>query len=92
MKKPDFYRPEATLLQCKFKWSKVKNATKYEIYMQEGNGKLRKIVSTKATSKKVDMRKFDFKNKKYKFVVVAVYEKNGTSVRSEFSKCWVLGN
>ncbi len=92
LKAATFYQPKGNQLQFKFSWSKVKNATKYEIYMKENQGPFRKLVTTKGTSKTVDMRKYDWNNKKYKFVVVAVYEKNGTSVRSDYSKeCWVLG-
>lgn len=77
-----------TNLCIKMSWSKVKNATEYEIYMQVGNGKPRCVRRTKKTSIEVAGEDYDYAQTKCIVSVKAVYKKDDAKIESMHSKPW----
>lgn len=88
---PKLKDPTGTIYSIKLSWSKVKNATEYEIYMQVGNGKPKCVKKTKQTSIEVSGEDYGYAQTKCTVSVKAVYKKDAAKVESLHSNRIVFG-
>lgn len=88
---PKLNDPIGTIYSIKLSWSKVKNASEYEIYMQVGNGKPKCVKKTKKTSIEVSGEDYGYAQTKCTVSVKAVYKKDSARVESLHSNRITFG-
>ena len=88
---PKLNKLTGTIYSINLSWSKVKNATEYQVFMQVGKGSPKCIKKTKKTKVVISGKDYGYAEQKCTVSVKAVYKKDGAQVESLHSKRIVFG-